>query len=85
MAQSSEEWEHRPLSLAVHESLWIMIFYEPLNVDQNKIRLAEDNEGCVTFTKHNTVNVRKKHIDVKFQMVIDNTKSAQVEVKGVTT
>lgn len=82
-AQSSPEAEYIAVSFAIREALWLSKFWQPLQLDQRSMAIYVDNQGCLQISKDNVLNETTKHIDVKYQMIMDNAKSGHTRLKYV--
>lgn len=54
-------------------------------VCETDAKLYEDNQGCISMAKNDFVNDRSKHVDIKYQMVMDLVSKLQIELKYIHT
>lgn len=85
MAQSSHKVAYVTFSFAVCEDLWFIRVFKPRDMDQNQIFIAVDNKDCICLTKNNTLSERTRHINDKFQVIMNNNRNGHVGVKGVAS
>lgn len=62
------------VSIASREELWLFKFQQQLQLDQESMSIHVDSRGCFPISKENVLNGRTKHIDRKYQMIMDNAK-----------
>lgn len=56
---------------------------QPLQLDQYIILIYVNNQGCLQTSEYNILNERTNHIDVKYQMLIDDAKIGHTVLKYV--
>jgi len=67
VAASSTEAECMPLFEAVREALWLKSLLESVHIQfERRIKLYEDNQGCISITNNPSCHKRSKHIDIKY-------------------
>lgn len=93
VAQSTKEAEFIALSTCIRELLWFKKFGNMLEriiskkkVDQLfNVSIAEDNQACIREAKNPGSSELSKHIDVKFQFLVDNIQKGIVDIHYVPT
>lgn len=87
IAQGTLETEYIAIAFAILEALWIRklgpLFPKESNI--SSLLIKEENQGCFSVAKNDTVNDRSKHIDVKYQMIMDNVKKGIMKLEYVPT
>lgn len=87
VAQSSVEAEYIALADTVREAQWIKKFERPFGSPKDlfEIAIGEDNQGCIALSDDRVVNNRSKHIDIKYQMIMDNVRKGLVGIIYIPT
>lgn len=85
--QSSVEAEYRALAFAARGALWIRNFFASIPIYNGFLRflIKEDNKGFISLAKNGLVNDRTKHIDITYQMTMDNIKECKIFLEYVPT
>lgn len=67
---------------AVREALWLKKLENPLSVHSSIFNIArgEDNQGCTPLSEDKIYNQRTKHIDIRYQLVMENIRKRIVLV-----
>ena len=86
-AQSTVEAEYVALSFAVREALWLRkllpeIYGQDLGLP---MKLHEDNMECISVAKDDVLKENNKHIDVKYQLIMEHVKKGNIVLKYTET
>lgn len=93
VAQSTKEAEFIALSTCIRELLWFKKFEDFLDkvIPKRKVdeifdvSIAEDNQGCISEAKNPGSSEFSKHVDVKFQFLVDNIQKGLVGIHYIST
>lgn len=87
VAQSTVEAEYIALANAVREALWFRKFEVPRGLPGETfgIVIGEDNQGCISLSEDRIVNNKSKHIDVRYQLIMDNVRKGIIKIVYVGT
>lgn len=64
-ALSSTEAEYMALAACICEALWFKKLFEILGISLTKVKIYEDNSGCMNLSTNDSMHGRTKHIDIK--------------------
>ena len=85
-ALSTSEAEYMSISDAAREARALLKLNKTLeNRSQNKIKIFEDNRGCIKWTHTQAEPNRTKHIDVHYHHIKDWVKLGAIEIDPVAT
>ena len=65
------------------EALWLRKVEVNLGCSDTPVIVGADNQGALSLSRDNTQNKRSKHIDVKYQFIMDHILSGTIEAKYV--
>lgn len=54
-------------------------------MDRKPTRIFGDSEGCAQLTTKNILFYRTKHIDVKYQMIVDRFKNNLIQAESIAS
>ena len=78
---SSCEAEYIALCEAVKQALWFRRLLSQIGFKQTKpVRVYVDNQGAIDLAKNRKVNMRTKHIDLRFHWVREQVEAKQVQL-----
>lgn len=80
----SLEEEYIAVSFAAREALWLSKHHQTLQLQLNCILIYVDNQGCLQISIDNVPNKKRKHIDVKYQVIMQSEKVERSELEHVT-
>lgn len=91
VAQSSKESEFVALSFCVRDVLWLHKFKKDFDrfMDPKAVAtlfdviIGEDNQACLAEVRNGGLSELSKHVDLKYQMVIDHVQKGEVRVEFV--
>lgn len=87
VAQSSLQAEYIALAFAIREALWFQKFSDIglLSEADFPMMIREDNRGCISVAHNDVVNDRTKHIDIKYQLVVDHVRKGNIALEYTPT
>lgn len=93
VAQSSKEAEFIALAFCIREALWLQKFEEFFDRilikgeahDIFNITLGEDNMGCIRDAQTPVISDLSKHVDIKYQFLVDHVRRGNVKLQFVPT
>ena len=86
VALSSMEAEYMAACAATQESLWLAMLMEQMNIEISRpIKLREDNQACIAFSKNPGDHKRSKHIDCRYHFVRERVESGDVILEWIAT
>lgn len=84
--QSTVEAGFIALPFAIKETLWFKTFNTTTRVPSKtfNICIEEDNQGCISLAKDSKTTDFSKHIDVKYQLIVDKIRKKQFRLHHIT-
>lgn len=83
---SSTEAEYIALSYAISEMLWLKKLLLDFNLEYKETMVIfEDNQSVIKILENNENNKKLKHIDVRYNHILDNVNSGLVKLKYIQT
>ena len=83
---SSTEAEYIALSESIQEMIWIKNICRDFKiVDNEAIKIYEDNQSCIKMTEKFKFSNRTKHIDTKYHFIKDLKEKKEVDVEYCAT
>ena len=79
-ALSTSEAEYMALCEAAKEAVWLKRVLKELGFEQGTVKIYEDNQGAIAFTKNNVNHKRNKHIDVRYHYTRRLVEQEEIEV-----
>ena len=73
---------------AVQEAVWLKRFFEYLNIVKNSkgpIILYYDSQAAIACTKDPQYQSKTKHIDIKYNLIIDIVTSEEINLQYIPT
>lgn len=82
VSQCTVAAEYIALVFAVRKALWFKYFSKPIGILMKtiRIRIKEDNQGCISLTKDTVINNSSKRIDIKYKNIIDSIRCGNIAV-----
>lgn len=82
---STTEAELVALCTAVSEGLWLLKLVEGFRLSVRPMLVYEDNQGCISILNNPANNRRVKHIDLKYNFVLEHIKRKDFRIEYVST
>lgn len=80
---SSPETEYIALTYVIREAPWLSKVKGPLMLNKDLTVISADNQGCLNLPKENALNDGTKHINFKYQMILDCVKRGMAYLEYV--
>lgn len=82
---SSCEAEYVALSMAIMEGKFLNKLLLDFGYSNIQFEVLEDNQSVINITKNNDSNKRLKHIDIKYQYIVENLSAGFVKIRFVSS
>lgn len=82
---SSCEAEYVALSMAIMEGMFLKKLLIDFSYSNIQFEVFEDNQSVISIAKNNDSNRRLKHIDIKYQYIVENISTGLVNIRFVSS
>jgi hypothetical protein len=85
VALNTMEAELMALCSTVKHAIWLKKLCDDMNVPYKVIRVFEDNQACIKFTKSSQYSSRSKHIGVQYHFLNDMVDDDSLSIEYLPT